>query len=234
MTIRYVPAHECFASLPAVLLGRLRAGMSVCDVGGGANPLLDRDTRTRLGLAYTVADADAAELAKAPDDVDKALVDITAQALARSFDAVVSRLLAEHVRDPAAMHRNVYAMLRPGGVAIHFFATLYCTPFVVNRLLPQRVSESLVVLLQPHRVRHGRHGKFRAYYRWCRGPTPRQLARLAGTGFELVDYTAGFGHGYYARVPLLQRVENAKAGLLVRHPVPALTSYAIVVLRRPQ
>ncbi|MDQ3630138.1 MAG: class I SAM-dependent methyltransferase [Actinomycetota bacterium] len=206
--------------------------MAVCEIGGGANPLLPRAERDDLRLDYTLVDIDAGELAKAPEDVRKMELDITAAPLPRRFDLIISNQLAEHVRDPEPMHRNVRAMLRPGGLAIHFFPTLYSAPFVLNRLIPERLAERTLLRLQPYRAT-AKHGKFPAYYRWCRGPTRRQLQRLVSTGFEIDEYIAGFGHAYYLRVPILQRFEEAKTRLLLRHPVALLTSYAIVVLRRP-
>lgn len=229
---RYTSSHVCFASVPEAVRSRLAHGMSVCEVGGGSTPLLLPDERHRLGLAYTVVDVDAGELAKAPDDVHKVELDITSSALPQCFDVIFSKQVAEHVRDPRRMHRNIHAMLRPGGVAIHFFPTLYSAPFALNRIVPERVAEQVLLHIQPYRSSRY-SGKFPAYYRWCRGPTRRQVLRLLSTGFEIEEYVAGFGHAYYASVPVLHRLEEAKTRLLMRHPVALLTSYAVVVLRRP-
>ena len=79
----------------------------------------------------------------------------------------------------------------------------------------------------------GEHAKFRAYYRWCRGPTRRQLRRLESVGFQVLDYVGYFGHGYFGPLKPLDRVEQALSHALVRRPLPALTSYATVTLRRP-
>lgn len=233
MNTRYTTSHACFDAVPDVVLSRLSPGMSVCEVGGGANPLLSRDERDRLNLTYTIVDIDAEELAKAPDDVRKLELDITLRSLHERFDLVVSKQVAEHVRHPEPMHRNICAMLAPGGVAIHFFPTLFSAPFVVNRIIPERLAARVLLRLQPYRSISGKHGKFRAYYRWCRGPTRGQVRRLRRSGFEIDEYVAGFGHTYYCRSPHLQRLEDAKTQLLLRHPVALLTSYAIVVLRRP-
>ncbi len=208
--------------------------MSVCEIGGGANPLLSREERDRLQISYTVIDIDGQELAKAPDDVRKIELDITSTPLPSSYDIVISMHLAEHVRDPRSMHRHVHAMLQPGGVAIHFFPTLYTAPFTVNRLLPERLAQLVLLRLQPYRVDTGTRGKFPAYYRWCRGPTRRQQRRMISVGFEVDEYIGGFGHAYYCRVPALQRLEDAKTHVLLRHPIAGLTSYAILVLRRPR
>ena len=74
--------------------------------------------------------------------------------------------------------------------------------------------------------------KFPAYYRWCRGPTRRQRERLESTGFEIERYLGYFGHYYYDRVKPLERLGDALSRTLVRHPVPGLTAYSLVVLRR--
>lgn len=57
---------------------------------------------------------------------------------------------------------------------------------------------------------------------------------MISVGFEVDEYIGGFGHAYYCRVPALQRLEDAKTHVLLRHPIAGLTSYAILVLRRPR
>jgi hypothetical protein len=48
----------------------------------------------------------------------------------------------------------------------------------------------------------------------------------------VLDYVGYFGHGYFDRFRFLDRPEQALARALTRHPVPAFTSYATVLLRR--
>ena len=208
----------------------------LCEIGGGANPLLELDAVRRAGVAdYVVSDLSAEELSKAPDGYTKVVADATRGVVkeAGTFDLVVSSTVAEHVSDPAAFHHSVFEMLVPGGRAMHFFPTLYEPAFVINRLLPERAADAILQRIQTNRAHGGLHQKFPAYYRWCRGPTRRQLARLAGTGFEVEEYVGVFGHGYYHPVALADRLETALAGMLARHPLPALTAYAWIKLRRP-
>jgi 2-polyprenyl-3-methyl-5-hydroxy-6-metoxy-1,4-benzoquinol methylase len=208
----------------------------VCDLGGGANPILTLDEIREHGLRYEILDASTEELAKAPEGYATAHADALDPALARDhgpYDLVASGFIAEHVPDPARFHANVLATLRPGGYAVHAFPTLYEPTFVLNRLLPEGMLEPLLGRIQPGREATGAHGKFRAYYRWCRGPSERQLRRLRSLGFEIVEYTGYFGHGYFGPLKALDRLEQRVADALVRHPLPALTSYALVVLRRP-
>jgi SAM-dependent methyltransferase len=215
----------------------LQSVRSICDIGGGANPMLDLETAERAGIErYLLLDVSEEELAKAPSGFEKLAADVTRDPLSDlgSFDLVVSHAVAEHVTDPAAFHRAVFGLLSPGGRAMHFFPTFYDPVFVVNRLLPEAVAERILQRIQTNRARGGKHEKFPAYYRWCRGPTRRQLERLAAIGFEVDEYVGIFGHGYYHPVPPVNRLGATLAESLARHPAPGLTAYAWVTLSRPE
>ena len=210
--------------------------LRILEVGAGANPLFLRDFVLQHGLDYTLVDISAAELAKAPDGYHKVVADITSTDLAglAAYDFVFSRMLAEHVRSGKAFHRNIFKLLAPGGRAFHFFPTLYSVPFVVNLLLPERLSEKILQLLQRGRENSGKHAKFPAYYSWCRGPTRSQIARLESLGYSIDEYTGFFGNaGYYQRVPMLKALNLRLANWLQANPIPQLTAFAFLTLKKP-
>jgi SAM-dependent methyltransferase len=209
-----------------------RGANSVCEVGGGAHPLLKP---AALAIDYTVLDISRDELAKAPSGYKTVVADITARDFRceHRFDVVFTKFLAEHVRDGAQFHRNVFSMLKPGGFALHLFPTMYALPFLANRLLPERLGRLALALFSPNRV-HGDEGKFPAYYRWCCGPTRGQIQRFRNIGFQVIRYTGYFGHPYYKRIPGLRTMERVKADWLLRNPVAMLASYASVVLHKPE
>jgi hypothetical protein len=60
------------------------------------------------------------------------------------------------------------------------------------------------------------------------------MKRFESIGFEVMEFRASFGHLYYSIIPPLNAIEAAKSRFLLRHPAPALTSYATVVLRKPE
>jgi hypothetical protein len=206
----------------------------ILEVGAGCNPSLSPEVIVREDLRYTILDSSAEELAKGPDGYEKWCADIGSPAceIRSGFELVFSRMVAEHVKNARQMHENIFAMLAPGGYALHYFPTLYAFPFVVNRFLSEGISGALLDRFAP-RDRF-KHDKFKAYYRWCRGPTPASLARFEALGFTVVEYQGYFGHGYYEKLPLLRPLQRAKAAFLEKHPVPALTSYARVLLRKPE
>jgi SAM-dependent methyltransferase len=209
----------------------------VLEVGAGANPLFPPEFLERHGLSYTALDISAEELAKAPACYGKLQGDICSTALPvpeQGFDFVFSRMLAEHVRDGEAFHRNVLRLLAPGGRAFHFFPTLWAPPFVLNRLLPERLAETVLNAVQPGRERSGYHAKFPAYYHWCRGPTTSQLARFERLGYRVEAVVGMFGHReYYRRLGPLLRLHDAVVRRLLAQPLPAFTSFVHLTLRKP-
>jgi hypothetical protein len=209
---------------------------AVCEIGGGANPALPLDFVQAHGIDYVIIDISAAELEKAPHGYRTRVQDVTGVLVGEqgTYDLVFSKMLAEHVRDVQAFHRNMHALLKPGGLAFHFFPTLYALPYVLNYLLPERFAYLMLGAFQPGRERTGKLGKFPAYYRWCRGPSVRQFARFESVGFRVRSYTGFFGHpGYYAKFPLIERAHRALARWLCRLRLSCLTSFAYVLLERP-
>lgn len=207
----------------------------VLEVGSGANPTLDRTTVQELGIEYTANDISAEELEKADACYRRLVLDVSEAEpvgdLVGAYDFIFSRMVNEHVVDGERYYRNLHRMLRPGGTTAHWFSTLYALPFLMNRLLPDALTDRLLHWFSP-RDRH-QHGKFKAHYSWSRGPSPRMIRRFETLGFEVVRYHGYYGHWYYRdRVSLLHRLEMAKSTWLARHPIPSLTSYAHVLLRK--
>ena len=203
----------------------------VCEVGAGRSPLLEVEDVRRLGLDYTLVDISAAELSQAPAGFKTLCLDICSvqsEQIRERFDFLFSKMVAEHVRSGEAMHRNVYAMLKPGGVAFHFFPTLYHPAFVANYLLPEIVSRPIVRRFRPH------HVKFHARYSKCFGPTRRMRDFLIGLGYDIVYHRAFYGTWYFKKVPLLRSLDGALSSWAARRRSPYLTSFAYLALRKPE
>ncbi len=205
----------------------------ICEVGGGANPALPGEFLVANGLDYTILDISREELDKAPSGYKKVVADLCDDAPlegAGTFELVFSKMLAEHISDPETFHRNVWTLLANGGTALHFFPTLYSLPFLANRMMPEWLSSAILHLVDSRDRKM--EGKFPAFYKWCRGPTRRQIARFEALKYRVLEYRGFFGHGYYNRIPALRRAMDRVANGLVRHPLPDLTSYACIVLQK--
>jgi hypothetical protein len=234
--VSYALHWELEPRFRAALSGLVDGGAKrIFDIGGGAIPAIALRRIQSAGLEYVLVDESAQELERAPEGYEGVQADVLdREALARLVrergpaDGVISCWAAEHIRDGERFHRNVFEILRPGGTAVHLFSTLYALPFVVNRVLSSEHSAKLLARVQPERK-----AKFGVYYSWCRGPSARQLAGLRAIGYTVRSYTGFFGHAFYASVKPLNWVHGRVAQTLVEHPVPALTSFALVVLERP-
>ena len=229
--IKYGRTEIAYDGYPEFLKEIVRANefVSILDIGGGAHPMFSMEYIATEKLAYTVLDISQEELARTPDAYTKLQMDIASSevSFARGYDFVFSRFMVEHVYDAEQMHLNVLNALRPGGMAVHFFPTLYALPFLVNWLLPNWAAA--LCLSKERRER----GKFPAYYKWCVGPSNRSVRRLEKVGFEVIEYSGFFGHGYYDGVSFLRNVHGWFRKKLLLHPYPLFTSFAWVVLRKP-
>lgn len=235
--VSYKDVTELWQSYPDLLLELARDhGVSdVAELGGGAKPFVGDTEKWGFVNHRMVIDISADELAKAGTGVETQVADLC-QPIAtghNGYDLVFSSLLCEHLPDPRTFHENCFNLLRPGGLSVHFFPTLFAFPFVVNRLIPERLAYQVLHKIHRERLEHGKYDKFPAYYRWTTGPTRRAMKRFESVGFEIKSFFGTFGHQYYHQIPPLNASEFAKARFLLRHPVPALTSYAVVVLRKP-
>jgi SAM-dependent methyltransferase len=208
---------------------------NILEIGAGANPTLPVSFLQEHGIDYTTNDISPEELLKAAPEYRRLCLDLCdetpGEELSGKFDLVFSRMVNEHVRDGEAYYRNILRILQPGGLTVHWFSTLYAFPFLVNRLVPEWLSDRLLNIFSP-RDRF-QHDKFKAYYSWGRGPTKQMLNRFSAMGFEVIEYVGYFGHSYYRkRLGILHGLEMRKANWLKRHPVPQLTSYACVILKK--
>jgi len=208
----------------------------VLEAGSGANPTLPAGEVGRLKLRYITSDIEARELEKAPDGYETRCLDLEHGPLPGDLigacDLVFSRMVNEHVRDGEAYHRNLYRLLAPRGLAAHCFSTLYALPFLANRLAPGMVADLLLDFFNP-RDRH-QQDKFRAHYSWSRGPSAAMLKRFRALGYEVLAYDGYFGHPYYqSKLCPLDWLERLKSRALLARPIPLLTAYATVILRKP-
>jgi 2-polyprenyl-3-methyl-5-hydroxy-6-metoxy-1,4-benzoquinol methylase len=209
----------------------------VCDIGGGANPLLSIEEVQKYGLDYTLLDISSEQLAKAPEGYNKLQANITDPKLCINgeYDLVCSKYLAEHVSSGLIFHKNTLNLLKDGGYAFHFFPTLYNIPFITNLILDEKVSEPILLFFQPLRKKEGNRGKFKAYYDWCRGPTNENIERFIELGYSVEEYIGFFGHGFYKRkkvLVILALLEEVKSQLLLQYPIPLLTQFAHVLLKK--
>lgn len=199
----------------------------VLELGAGRRPSFTLDEMPSSIQSYTVNDISPEELALLPQGYDDACFDVSGDAsnFSDHYDVVFSRFLAEHVSDGEAMHRNVHQVLRDGGVAFHLIPTLYAVPFVINKLLPERLTSWVLKVFAPRRAINP---KFPAYYSMCYGSPEKMGQMLARIGYSKVEIKNFYGHFYYEKIPLLRGVHRWFSDLAARRNWTSLSSYAYI------
>lgn len=206
---------------------------SVLEVGGGRFPYLTREEIERLGIEYTSNDISARELSLAPQWVRKAHFDIqtddhaTVAPFAGQFDFAFSKMVMEHVASYERAYRNLYEVLRPGGVTVAFHPVLYAFPFVINRVIPEKLAARILTAMFPHRDDNG-IPKFPAVYSGCR-ISSRVRDKLKAIGFSGVWQVPFYGHNYYYKLPLLRGVHASVTEWAKDHRLSAIASYAYTI-----
>jgi hypothetical protein len=130
-----------------------------------------------------------------------------------------------HVPDGVAMHRNVYRVLRSGGVAFHLIPTLYALPFLLNKLAPEQLTTPLLKLFSPRRTISP---KFPAHYSACYSNPERMESTLLEIGYRQVEVRTFYGHFYYEKIPLLRSIHRKFSALAARRDWHRFGTYAYI------
>jgi SAM-dependent methyltransferase len=204
------------------------------EVGGGRTPLFTPAEAAAAGIAVTVNDIDERELSLGPPEFGRALFDIAADvspSLHGGFDLIVSHMVMEHVRDARKAWSNIAALLAPSGVALAFHPTLYAPPFLINVLLPDRLTAPLLRLFFP--TRHdGVYPKFPAWYDMCVSSPERIEPMLKACGFRETLVVPFWGHDYFRSMPGLREFDAAVQRIAEARDWRALSTYAFTMARR--
>ncbi|MEL6720808.1 MAG: methyltransferase domain-containing protein [Bacteroidota bacterium] len=206
----------------------------VCELGAGANPSLTEEVIEERQLDYWVTDISNEAIKSCPSGYQRKVLDINQNSISTvlgKFDLIFSKMLVEHLPNPKTLHQNILDALNPKGYAFHFFPTLGSLALWINHLLPDALTEPLLMWAEPHR-KEAKFGKFKAYYHWCEGPNRHNIRRFEELGFDVLLYYGGYGHKYYEKIAPLNWVEQQKSKLLQAIKIPKLTANACILLRK--
>jgi hypothetical protein len=204
---------------------------NIAELGAGANPFLTQEFIQEKGLNYTLIDVDEEELAKGNNDFQKKIIDFSSEDFKpqEKYDLIFSYMTLEHIQYPKQLHQNVFASLNEGGLAVHFFATLFSLPSCVNIILPESISNKILFFIQKRDQEQ--HGKFPAYYRWTLGPVKKNIKRFESVGFQVISYNGYVGHTYFPKKSFFGKIEAFYSNCLYKIGNPYFSSNAIVILK---
>lgn len=208
----------------------------VLEIGGGRDPLFSIPEISELGFDLIVNDISEFELSMLPTGYKKAVFDISnpdieANFTDERFELIYSKMVFEHVSDGREAWRNVYRLLKPGGIGFAFVPTLFSPPFVLNLFLPEWLSQRLLRLVDPKR-NEAEVPKFKAYYSWCFADESKLKPMLQSVGFREAIVIPFFGTPYFPGVPLLSGITSAFDRIAYMNSWHVFASYAYVIARR--
>ncbi len=209
----------------------------VCEIGGGRDPMFDAATAKAHGLDLVVNDIDPNELALTAPGLRTARFDVAGDlseldGASDLYDMMISRMVFEHIDGVPKAWANIKRLLRPGGIGLAFFPTLYAWPFLLNYVIPEKASRALVHALFPNRADGGGDPKFPALYDHCVTGERKLRGMLDPIGFSEVHIMPFWGHGYLGRVPVAREIDAFANRMAAKFDVRLLTTYAFVLVRK--
>lgn len=204
----------------------------ILELGGGKRPIFsEKEIPTNVNT-FTVNDISQKELDLLPSYYKQALFDVCGNinGYEEKYDLIFSKMLAEHVSDGKKMHQNIFRMLKPGGIAFHFHPKLYASPFIINFLLPEAMSRSLLLKFFPNRRED--IPKFPAKYSWCRGSTKSIEKRLKTVGFCSISVEPFYGHSYYRKIPILNGIEEIATSIYMENEISTFATFVFLKMQK--
>ena len=204
------------------------------EIGGGRDPLFLPNEVAAHGFDVTLNDISAHELTLAPKGYATVQCDIAGKDAkeilgAERYDLAYCRMVMEHLPDVPRMWENINAALAPGGVALSFFPTLYAPPYVLNRIIPEKISRWLLETVFPDRKEEGDNPKFPAYYDYCFSEEDKIVPMLKRAGFSDVVVLPFWGYSYFWKFPGVKQIDAAFTKIARERQWRAVSSFAYVI-----
>jgi ubiquinone/menaquinone biosynthesis C-methylase UbiE len=144
-------------------------------------------------------------------------------------DVVMSRSVMEHVTDPAAVYREIFRVLKPGGHFIFLTANLWDYASLIAKLVPNRFHPAIVARTEGRAERDVfavayRANTVRSIHKWSRR-----------SGFEVVSvrYLGQYPSYFMFNGPLFLLATGYEKVIRSIPPLNFLQGWIFAVLRKP-
>lgn len=194
LSMKYrVDGYSDFSNV--ILPNYIKKKLVIYDIGGGKNPYLSKELKSRIDCKVIGLDIDEIELNAAPTgSYDKIITeDITKYQGNQDGDLAICMALLEHVKDVEAALAGIRSCLKTGGLCALFVPSGNAIFARINKILPENFKKQILFTLFPNAKK--RQG-FPAYYNHC---TPREVQEIAQSlGFEILDKRYYYVSSYFS------------------------------------
>lgn len=195
----------------------------VLEVGVGAFPSIVN------GENYYCLDPDSSELEKVKCK-NKIFSSVEDYETTIRFDFIVSQMVLEHVENPTVFHEKVFRLLKPTGLAIHFFACGKSIPSRINSFLPERISDFILRKTRSRDI--DKEPKYKAFYLWTNIFQEAIVNRYVEVGYIIKSQAIYIGHNYLHAVPVFKVLENMFSKLTYKLRWKSSASVALLILNK--
>lgn len=209
----------------------LSKGKSVLEIGAGRRPIFTEQEIEENNISYVANDILKSELDIIDFSVEKAVFDITGDIpgeFINRFDFIFSKMVQEHVQDGGKFYSNIQKLLKEDSISLNFFPTLFHPIFVMNYILPEKISSILLRKFHPLRNTH-EIPKFPAYYQFCFS-TDKQTDKLKNYGFKEVCIIPFYGQTYLKKIPILSTCAIIMDEWFHKHNMKIFSAFAYSIV----
>ena len=203
---------------------------TVCDIGGGRTWYFGRSTNRNIKIIGVDVSADELDHNSWLDQ--KIVADVCSDIPLddHSLDLVLCRATVEHLSNVESFLEILSRKVRPGGKVVLVFANKYAPPMMINRLIPNKLAEFLLILLVPGTKGYG---GFRAFYDKC---TVKEFKRSAvKCGFKVnYEYCSYYSSSYFQFFVPLFILSIALDCIRAAFSIKLLSSMNLFILESPE
>ena len=206
---------------------------TILDIGGGKAPLYPASDN------YFVNDIDSNELSFL-ENHKTALFDVCGEIpkdYYEKFDLIIAKMVLEHLPSGKKYFENVKKMLKPDGLSITFSPTLFSLPFVINYILPNKLSNYLFYIVTNKKQSEiidnkKKVTKFPAIYSYCCSMN-WNTRRIKNLGFTDVKVIPIYGHNYFKfRFKTLHKINTMIANFCRKYNLTFFSSFALTIVKK--
>lgn len=131
----------------------LQPNLSILDVGGGKNPIVNVDLKKRLNLEVTGLDIDNDELSAAPSGSYDSTLAIPIEDLneVEKYDIIFCQSVLEHVQNTEVGMTNMIKSMKKGGKILTFNPNRTAVFAQLNLILPEATKRTVLFYLFPEK-----------------------------------------------------------------------------------